>query len=166
MLKQPLLRFPSISLPQMLPEIKLLPLPESFSSRRFRQLLQQASAALENAVCSSRHGLILVPGRRLAVVLQGLRYHLGMAPALLLVELNVPTPPGVKWTGHSLRRCGATAAHALLGGLGRMEVSRVSALIHRRCGATFLRSSLLLRSPSATLPAYGSTTRSASSAHC
>jgi hypothetical protein len=36
--------------------IKLLPLPECFSSRRFRQLCQQASAALENAVCSSRHG--------------------------------------------------------------------------------------------------------------
>jgi hypothetical protein len=45
-----------------------------------------------------------------------------------------------------------------------MEVSRVSALIHRRCGATVLRSSLLLRPPSATLPAYGSTNRSASSA--
>ncbi len=47
-----------------------------------------------------------------------------------------------------------------------MEVSRVSALIHRRCGVTVVRISLLLRPPSATLPAYGSTTRSASSAHC
>ena len=46
---------------------------------------------------------------------------------------------------------------------GLMEVSRVSALIHRRCGATVLRSSLLLRPPSATLPAYGTTNRSASS---
>jgi hypothetical protein len=44
-----------------------------------------------------------------------------------------------------------------------MEVSRVSALIHRRCGATVLRSSLLLRPPSVTLPAYGTTNRSASS---
>ena len=32
---------------------------------------------------------------------------------LLLVELNIPTPPGVKWTGHSLRRGGASAAHAI-----------------------------------------------------
>jgi len=46
---------------------------------------------------------------------------------------------------------------------GLMEVSRVSALIHRRCGASVLRSSLLLRPPSATLPAYGTTNRSASS---
>jgi hypothetical protein len=44
-----------------------------------------------------------------------------------------------------------------------MEVFRVSALIHRRYGATVLRSSLL-RPPSTTLPAYGSTNRSASSA--
>jgi hypothetical protein len=53
------------------------------SSRRFRQLFQQASTAQENAVCSSRHVLILVPGRRLTVVLKGLRYHHGMAPASL-----------------------------------------------------------------------------------
>jgi hypothetical protein len=33
---------------------------------------------------------------------------------LLLVELNIPTLPGVKWTGHSLRRCGASAAHAII----------------------------------------------------
>ena len=32
---------------------------------------------------------------------------------LLLVELNIPTTPGVKWTGHSLRRGGASAAHAI-----------------------------------------------------
>ena len=32
---------------------------------------------------------------------------------LLLVELDIPTPPGVKWTGHSLRRGGASAAHAI-----------------------------------------------------
>jgi len=32
---------------------------------------------------------------------------------LLLVELDIPTPPGVEWTGHSLRRGGATAAHAI-----------------------------------------------------
>ncbi len=30
---------------------------------------------------------------------------------LLLVELDIPTPPGVKWTGHSFRRGGASAAH-------------------------------------------------------
>jgi hypothetical protein len=32
---------------------------------------------------------------------------------LLLVEVDIPTPPGVKWTGHSLRRGGASAAHAI-----------------------------------------------------
>jgi hypothetical protein len=32
---------------------------------------------------------------------------------LLLVELDIPTPPGVKWTGHSLRRGGASAAHVI-----------------------------------------------------
>jgi hypothetical protein len=32
---------------------------------------------------------------------------------LLLMELDIPTPPGVKWTGHSLRRGGASAAHAI-----------------------------------------------------
>jgi hypothetical protein len=32
---------------------------------------------------------------------------------LLLVELDIRTPPGVKWTGHSLRRGGASAAHAI-----------------------------------------------------
>ncbi len=31
---------------------------------------------------------------------------------LILVELDIPTPPGVKWTGHSLRRGGVSAAHA------------------------------------------------------
>ena len=31
---------------------------------------------------------------------------------LLLVELDIPTPPGVKWTGHSLRG-GASVAHAI-----------------------------------------------------
>jgi hypothetical protein len=31
---------------------------------------------------------------------------------LILVELDIPTPPGVKWTGHSLRRGGSSAAHA------------------------------------------------------
>ncbi len=30
---------------------------------------------------------------------------------LLLVELDIPTPPGVKWTGHFLRRGGASATH-------------------------------------------------------
>jgi hypothetical protein len=30
---------------------------------------------------------------------------------LLLVELDIPTPPGVKWTGHSLCRGGASALH-------------------------------------------------------
>ena len=32
---------------------------------------------------------------------------------LLLVALDIPTHPGVKWTGHSLRRDGASAAHAV-----------------------------------------------------
>jgi hypothetical protein len=32
---------------------------------------------------------------------------------LLLVELDIPTPPGVKWTGHSLCRGDASAAHAI-----------------------------------------------------
>ena len=32
---------------------------------------------------------------------------------LLLIELDIPTPPGVKWTGHSLRRGGASAAHVI-----------------------------------------------------
>ncbi len=32
---------------------------------------------------------------------------------LLLVEVDNPTPPGVKWIGHSLRRGGASAAHAI-----------------------------------------------------
>jgi hypothetical protein len=29
------------------------------------------------------------------------------------VELDIPSPPGVKWTGHSLSRGGASAAHAI-----------------------------------------------------
>jgi hypothetical protein len=32
---------------------------------------------------------------------------------LLLIDLDIPTPPGVKWTGHSLRRGGASEAHAI-----------------------------------------------------
>ena len=32
---------------------------------------------------------------------------------LLLVELDIPTPPGVKWTGHSLSQGDASAAHAI-----------------------------------------------------
>ena len=32
---------------------------------------------------------------------------------LLLVELDIPTPPDVKWTGHSLRRGGASTADAV-----------------------------------------------------
>ena len=57
---------------------------------------------------------------------------------LLLVELDIPTPPGVKWTGHSLRRGGASVAHTIgvsiavscHHGLGLMEVSRFSAPLH------------------------------------
>ena len=30
-----------------------------------------------------------------------------------MVGLNIPTSPGVKWTGHSLRRGGASPAHAI-----------------------------------------------------
>ncbi len=29
------------------------------------------------------------------------------------MEIDIPTPPGVKWTGHSLCRGGASAAHAI-----------------------------------------------------
>ncbi len=29
------------------------------------------------------------------------------------MELDIPTPPGVKWTGHSLCRGGASASHAI-----------------------------------------------------
>jgi hypothetical protein len=32
---------------------------------------------------------------------------------LLLLELDIPTPPGVTWTGHSLRRGAASASHAI-----------------------------------------------------
>ncbi len=32
---------------------------------------------------------------------------------LLLVELDIPTPPGVKWTGHSLRRGGSSPMHTI-----------------------------------------------------
>jgi hypothetical protein len=32
---------------------------------------------------------------------------------LILVELDIPTDPGVKWTGHSLRRGGASATHVV-----------------------------------------------------
>ncbi len=32
---------------------------------------------------------------------------------LLLIELDIPTSPGVKWTGHSLRWGGASVAHAI-----------------------------------------------------
>ena len=32
---------------------------------------------------------------------------------ILFVEHDIQTPPGVKWTGHSLRRGDASAAHAI-----------------------------------------------------
>ncbi len=32
---------------------------------------------------------------------------------LLLLQLDIPTPPGVTWTGHSLRRGAACASHAI-----------------------------------------------------
>ena len=32
---------------------------------------------------------------------------------LLVVELDIPTPPVVKWTDHSLRRGGPSAAHTI-----------------------------------------------------
>jgi hypothetical protein len=80
---------------------------------------------------------------------------------LLLVELDIPTPSGVKWTGHSLRRGGASAAHAIgvsiadiIHGLGLMEVSRFSAPLHRRLCAPVFRSSLLLRPPACVLPTF------------
>jgi hypothetical protein len=56
---------------------------------------------------------------------------------LLLVILDIPTPPGVKWTGHSLRRGGASAAHTIdrcvdcsHHGLGRLWKSLSSALLY------------------------------------
>jgi hypothetical protein len=54
-----------------------------FSRADSSVLLTAINDQATSSVCSSKHGLILVPGRRLAVVLQGLRYHLGMAPASL-----------------------------------------------------------------------------------
>jgi hypothetical protein len=45
--------------------------------------LTAINAQATSTVCSSKHGLTLVPGRRLAVVLKGLRYHHGMAPVSL-----------------------------------------------------------------------------------
>lgn len=47
----------------------------------FRLTVIHAQAT--SSVCSSQHGLILVPGRRLAVVLKGIRCHHGMPPASL-----------------------------------------------------------------------------------
>jgi hypothetical protein len=32
---------------------------------------------------------------------------------LILVELDIPTPPGVKWTGHSLCRGGDSVVHTI-----------------------------------------------------
>ena len=32
---------------------------------------------------------------------------------LLLVDLNIPTPPGIKWVGHSLRRGDPSSVHDL-----------------------------------------------------
>jgi hypothetical protein len=73
---------------------------------------------------------------------------------LFLVELEIPTPPGVKWTGHSLRRGGASATHSrhrrvdcTYHDLGLMEFSRFSAPLHRRLCVSVLKSSLLLRPP-------------------
>jgi hypothetical protein len=56
----------------------------------------------------------------------------------LLVELDNPTPPGVKWK----------------------EVSRLSAPLHRRLYADVFRSSLLLRPPVYSLQSSSSVTRS------
>ena len=54
---------------------------------------------------------------------------------LLLVELNIPTPTGVKWTGHSLRRGVASVAHAIGASIAVIMVwglwkSLVSALLY------------------------------------
>jgi hypothetical protein len=46
-------------------------------------------------------------------ILQLLRRSNKVWLLLLLVELDIPTPPGVKWTGHSLRRGGASVAHTV-----------------------------------------------------
>jgi hypothetical protein len=90
---------------------------------------------------------------------------------LLLVELDIPTLPGVKWTGHSLRRDGiCSARHRRFDcshhDLGLMEVSRVSAPLLRRLCAAVLRSSLLLRPPACALQSSSSATCSTSSTNC
>ncbi len=89
---------------------------------------------------------------------------------LLLVELDIPTPPGVKWTGHSLRRGGTSSAHAIdvsiavIMAWGFMEVSRLSAPHRRLCVDVFRRS--LLRPPAYALQSSSSATRSSSSVNC
>jgi hypothetical protein len=54
---------------------------------------------------------------------------------LLLLGLKIPTPPGVKWTGHSLRRGVASTAHAIGASSAVIMAwglwkSRASALLH------------------------------------
>ena len=82
------------------------------SSRRSTQLLQQVPSALENS--ASRHGLLLSVSleddpeswfKSSGIITEWL--------LLLLVEFDIPTTPGVKWTGDSLRRGGASSEHVV-----------------------------------------------------
>jgi hypothetical protein len=113
MLKQPLLRFPSISLPQLSQEIKLLPLFQSVSAQddsgncfnklqlRWKTLCAHGDTVLHWSLADDSPSCFKDSG----IISEWL--------LLLLVELNIPTPSGVKWTGHSLRRSDASTEHAL-----------------------------------------------------
>ena len=80
---------------------------------------------------------------------------------LLLVELDIPTPPGVKWTGHSLCRgddsethdIGVSIAVIMVGAYGSLSLQR-SSTSTSRCGrpqklssssATCFRASIFLK---------------------
>ncbi len=79
---------------------------------------------------------------------------------LILVELDIPAPPGVKWTGHSLRRGGASATHDIglsitvimswgLGSLSPQRSSTSTSLCGRlqlsSSSVTYLRASIFLK---------------------
>jgi hypothetical protein len=81
------------------------------SSRRSTQLFQQAPAALENFACRDTDLYWSLEDdpeswfKSSGIITEWL--------LLLLVELDIPTTPGVKWTGHSLRRGGASSEHVV-----------------------------------------------------
>ncbi len=70
---------------------------------------------------------------------------------LLLVELNIPTPPGVKWTGHSLRRSGAYAAHVL----GAISAVIMAWGLWKSLSSTFLYIDVAVRPSSEALFFFG-----------